>query len=45
MGGVNYHTGETVVIFRCYQRRPQVAELLQQLLDTFLNVLRMVTHA
>ena len=34
IGGVNYHTGETVVIFRRQKRRPQIAEFLQQLLDT-----------
>ena len=34
IGGVNYHTGETVVIFRRRKRRPQIAEFLQQLLDT-----------
>ncbi len=33
IGGVNYHTGETVVIFRRRKRRPQIAEFLQQLLD------------
>lgn len=34
IGGVNYHTGETVVIFRRRKRRPQIAEFLQRLLDT-----------
>ena len=34
IGGVNYHSGETVVIFRRRKRRPQIAEFLQQLLDT-----------
>lgn len=34
IGGVNYHTGKTVVIFRRRKRRPQIAEFLQQLLDT-----------
>jgi putative transposase len=33
IGGVNYHTGETVVIFRRRKRRPQIAEFLQHLLD------------
>lgn len=33
IGGVNYHTGETIVIFRRRKRRPQIAEFLQHLLD------------
>lgn len=33
LGAVNYHTGETVVIFRKRKRRCEVAELLQALLD------------
>src|SRR5215207_4672071 len=33
LGAVNYHTGETVVIFRQRKRRPEVAELLQAILD------------
>lgn len=33
LGGVNYHTGETVVIIRRRKRRPEVAELLQALVD------------
>jgi len=33
LGAVNYHTGETVVIFRQHQRRREVAELLQAILD------------
>jgi hypothetical protein len=33
LGAVNYHTGETVVIFRRQKRRLEVAELLQALLD------------
>lgn len=33
IGGVNYHTGETAVIFRRHKRRPQIAEFLQGLLD------------
>jgi len=33
LGAVNYHTGETVVIFRRRKRRREVAELLETLLD------------
>jgi len=33
LGAVNYHTGETVVIFRRRKRRKEVAELLQFLLE------------
>lgn len=33
LGAVNYHTGETVVIFRQRKRRREVAELLQAILD------------
>ena len=33
LGAVNYHTGETVVIIRRRKRRPEVAELLQTLMD------------
>lgn len=33
IGGVNYHTGETVVMFRKRKRRQEIAELLQLLLD------------
>ena len=33
LGAVNYHTGETVVIFRRRKRRLEVAELLQSLVD------------
>ena len=33
IGAVNYHTGETVVLFRRRKRRREVAELLQALLD------------
>lgn len=33
LGAVNYHTGETVVLFRQHKRRAEVAELLQALLD------------
>lgn len=33
LGAVNYHTGETVVIFRRRKRRREVAELLQALLE------------
>ena len=31
LGAVNYHTGETVVLFRRRKRRQEVAELLQAL--------------
>jgi transposase len=33
LGAVNYHTGETVVLFRRRNRRREVAELLQVLVD------------
>jgi len=33
LGAVNYHTGETVVIFRQHKRRREVAELLRMILD------------
>jgi putative transposase len=33
IGAVNYHTGETEVIFRKHKRRREIAELLQRLLD------------
>lgn len=33
LGAVNYHTGETLVIFRQHKRRREVAELLQTILD------------
>jgi putative transposase len=33
LGAVNYHTGETVVLFRRHKRRREVAELLQALVD------------
>lgn len=33
LGVINYHTGETVVIFRRHKRRREVAELLQALVD------------
>lgn len=33
IGAVNYHTGETVVLFRRRKRRREIAELLQALLD------------
>jgi DDE superfamily endonuclease len=33
LGAVNYHTGETVVLFRRRKRRREVAELLQALVD------------
>lgn len=33
IGGVNYHTGETVVIVRRRKRRPEIAEFLQLLME------------
>jgi putative transposase len=33
LGAVNYHTGETVVIFRQHKRRKEVAALLQAIVD------------
>lgn len=33
IGGVNYHTGESVVIVRRHKRRTQIAEFLTLLLD------------
>jgi transposase len=33
LGAVNYHTGETVVLFRRRKRRQEIAELLQALVD------------
>jgi putative transposase len=33
IGAVNYHMGETVVLFRLHKRRREIAELLQALLD------------
>jgi transposase len=33
IGAVNYHTGETVVLIRRRKRRPEVAELLEELLE------------
>lgn len=33
IGAVNYHTGETVVIFRKRKRRREIAELLHMLVD------------
>jgi putative transposase len=33
IGAVNYHTGETEVIFRRRKRRREIAELLQRLVD------------
>jgi transposase len=33
LGAVNYHTGETVVLFRHRKRRREVAELLQAVID------------
>lgn len=33
IGGVNYHTGENIVIVRRRKRRPEMAEFLKLLLD------------
>jgi transposase len=33
IGAVNYHTGETVVLFKPHKRRREIAALLQALLD------------
>lgn len=33
IGAVNYHTGETVVLFRRHKRRKEIAELLRTLLE------------
>jgi len=33
IGAVNFHTGETVVLFRRRKRRREIAELLQALVD------------
>ena len=33
IGAVDYHSGETVVLFRRRKRRPEVAELLEALLQ------------
>jgi hypothetical protein len=33
IGAVNYHTGETVVLFRRHQRRKEIAAWLQALLE------------
>jgi transposase len=33
LGEVNYHSGETVVMFRQHKRRKEVAELLQTIWD------------
>jgi hypothetical protein len=37
LGAVNYHTGETAVLFRRRKRRREVAELLQVLRDKHLT--------
>ncbi len=37
IGAVNYHTGETVVLFRRRKRRKEIAELLEALLDKHPN--------
>ena len=33
IGAVNYHTGESVLLFRRHKRRKEIAQLLQALLD------------
>lgn len=33
IGAVNYHTGETVVLFRLHKRRREIAQLLEVLLE------------
>lgn len=33
IGAINYHTGETTVLVRRHKRRPEIAELLQALVD------------
>ena len=33
IGAVNYHTGQTVVLIRRRKRRPEVAQLLEALLE------------
>jgi len=33
IGGINYHTGETVIIFRRRKRRSEIAEFLEVLLE------------
>lgn len=33
IGAVNYHSGETVVLFEKHKRRTEIAKLLQALLD------------
>lgn len=37
IGGVNYHTGETVLLIRKRKRRIQIAEFLQTLVDKHSN--------
>lgn len=37
LGAVNYHTGETVILFRRRKRRREAAELLQALVDKHLT--------
>jgi len=37
LGAVNYHTGETVILFRRRKRRRETAELLQALVDKHLT--------
>ena len=33
IGGINYHTGETIIIFRRRKRRSEIAEFLEVLLE------------
>ena len=37
IGAVDYHTGQTVVLIRRRKRRPEVAELLEALLEALLE--------
>src|SRR3981081_2581647 len=37
LGAVNYHTGETVILFKRRKRRREIAELLQTLVDKHLT--------
>jgi hypothetical protein len=37
MGAVNYHTGESVVLFQRHKRRKEIAQLLEALLEKHLT--------
>ncbi|GHO49830.1 hypothetical protein KSX_79930 [Ktedonospora formicarum] len=37
IGAVNYHTGETVVLFRRHKRRQEIAQLLEELVEKHLK--------